>query len=127
MLSPSRCVTAIGFELMTPPQRSSKRRGDLLLAMLLLTVTLAARLAPPPPSLDEVTRAAAHQIDVTCATAAEWRSLPGLGAARAEALAEAARRGELRAPEDIMKVPGIGPATWERLRPHLGPDGEATR
>lgn len=64
------------------------------------------------------------RIDLNRATAGELEALPGIGPAKAAALIRWRERyGRFRKLEDVLAVPGIGPATLERLRPlvALGP------
>lgn len=64
------------------------------------------------------------RVDLNRATADELEDLPGIGPAKAAALIRWRERyGRFRRLEDVLAVPGIGPATLERLRPlvALGP------
>ena len=61
------------------------------------------------------------------ASAAALERVPGIGPARARAIAEERRRGGAFESLDALarRVPGIGPGTVDRIRPHLfavGPD-----
>ena len=63
---------------------------------------------------------AGERIDPNQAPEAELDRLPGIGLATARAIVEArAREGPFARPEDLLRVRGIGPATLERMRPHL--------
>lgn len=56
-------------------------------------------------------------IDLNRATAAELTSLPGIGPVRAAAIVRWRKaHGPFRHVEDLLAIPGIGPATLERLR-----------
>lgn len=67
-------------------------------------------------------------IEPNRATAVELDRLPGVGAATAEAIVDArAERGPFLELEDLLEVRGIGPATLERLRPHLEFDSPAAK
>lgn len=90
--------------------------GALILA-LLLAPGLAPRLLPTPdralPPLEPPSSAAvAAELGwpVACdeGDPAVWSALPGIGAARARALASAARRGAIDQPDDLLRVPGFG-------------------
>lgn len=57
-------------------------------------------------------------VDLRTADLPTLQTLPGIGAARAEAiLLQRLRQGPLRRLEDLDRIDGIGPATRERLRP----------
>ncbi|MCK6504380.1 helix-hairpin-helix domain-containing protein [Myxococcota bacterium] len=59
-------------------------------------------------------------VDVNTASAVALEAIPGVGAARARAIVdERARGGPYRDVEDLDRVPGIGPATVEALRPFV--------
>lgn len=59
-------------------------------------------------------------IDVNTASALALEAIPGVGASRARAIVEErARGGPFRTVEDLDRVPGIGPATVEALRPFV--------
>jgi competence protein ComEA len=59
-----------------------------------------------------------ERLDVNRATAVELEALPGIGPARAGAIVRwREAHGPFRKLEDLLDVPGIGPATLERLRP----------
>ena len=71
--------------------------------------------APGPPGSGP-----AAPVDLNHATAAELDVLPGVGPATAAAIvAWRAENGGFRAVDDLLEVPGIGPARLERLRPHV--------
>lgn len=57
-------------------------------------------------------------IDLNAATEAELQLLPGVGPTRARAIADDRRRhGPFASVDDLDRVPGIGPATIEAIRP----------
>ena len=65
-----------------------------------------------------------ERIDPNTAPAAQLRRLPGIGPAKASSILEARNRGDVyRRPEDLLRVPGIGPRTLESLAPHLDLSG----
>jgi len=119
----------------------SWRRGNVLalLALCVLaggwlavmrsarTVSVGARI---PVDSEKVARAT-EKIDPNVATPASLRRLPGIGPTIAERIVEYRQaRGErcFRRPEDLLKVPRIGPKTVENVRRHLkigGLEGKA--
>ena len=61
------------------------------------------------------------------ATAEELQLLPGIGAARADALIELRKqRGGFKSLEQLKEVKGIGDASLERLRPYVRFQGKTT-
>ena len=64
-------------------------------------------------------------LDLNTADAAALQALPGVGPTLAERIvADRDAHGPFRAPEDLLRVPGIGPKRWERIRPLVrAPEG----
>lgn len=61
-------------------------------------------------------------VNVNAAGADELATLPGLGATTAARIVEHRRlHGPFESLDDLLDVDGIGPATLDRLRPHLRP------
>ena len=61
-------------------------------------------------------------VNVNTAAATELAQLPGLGPATAERIVEHRRaHGPFASLDGLLDVPGIGPTTLERMRPHLRP------
>ncbi|NBC69486.1 hypothetical protein GT003_10830 [Paenibacillus sacheonensis] len=59
----------------------------------------------------------AGKIDVNHASAAELDALPGIGAAKANAIvADRERNGAFRSADDLQRVKGIGPKLVEKLK-----------
>jgi competence ComEA-like helix-hairpin-helix protein len=57
-------------------------------------------------------------LDVNTANAAGLQTLPGIGPGLAEQIVmDRERNGPFRTPEDLLRVPGIGPKRFERIRP----------
>jgi competence protein ComEA len=73
----------------------------------------------PPPA-----KARSGLVNLNRASAQELETLPGIGPARARAIIRwREEHGRFRRVEDVLGVPGVGPATLERLRPlvRVGP------
>lgn len=69
--------------------------------------------APPRVALE-------FTVDVNAAGETELAQLPGIGPALARRIVDRrAEAGRFRSADDLLDVPGIGPATLEALRPHL--------
>lgn len=67
--------------------------------------------------------ATAATIDIQTASAAELETLPGVGPARAQAIIEYRTRTPFRRVEDLLRVSGIGRATFRDLRPLISVGG----
>ena len=68
----------------------------------------------------------AYLVDINSADWPELAQLPGVGETLARRIVETRRQqGPYLSHEDLRRVRGIGPATLERLRPHLRPLPEA--
>jgi competence protein ComEA len=104
-----------------------------LLTLLLLT-TAGSALAEAPAVTAAGNKAAAPQradaavsgplVNLNTAGAAELEQLPGIGPSRAQAIL--ALRTQIKRfdkVEDLMRVKGIGRATFRKLRPMLTLDG----
>ena len=99
-----------------------------LAAVVLLPRTDAAQRATPaytqpgPTPLteetpDELWVTLTRRIDVNHADADELTALPGVGAVTARAIVEYREaNGPFTALEDLLKVPGVGPATLDAIR-----------
>jgi competence protein ComEA len=60
----------------------------------------------------------AFPLNINAASAEALQSLPGIGPAlAARIVADREARGPFRTPEDLLRVPGIGPKRWEQIRP----------
>jgi competence protein ComEA len=98
--------------------RILRTAGALALAGLLALA--AAPAGADGPNLEGV-------VNVNTATLEELQMLPGIGAARAQAVIEARKaRGGFRALEDLLEVKGIGEGNLAKLRPHLTLQGKTT-
>lgn len=79
-----------------------------------------ALTVPSVPSVPSAPRgggaAVGQPVSLNTATADELTQLPGIGPVKAQAIVEdRQRRGPYRTLQDLMRVPGIGPATIARL------------
>lgn len=117
---------------MNQSQSKARRRGGMLLAASLAaaillamdgpaaaaTASAAANASPaatapaPSPAPGE----AAGRIDVNAASAAELEALPGIGAAKAQAIIAERDKKPFASVDDLARVKGIGERTVEDLR-----------
>ncbi|MBI2478982.1 MAG: helix-hairpin-helix domain-containing protein [Planctomycetia bacterium] len=62
------------------------------------------------------------QLDINEATWPEWTLLPGVGETLAKRIVQNRdERGPFRNHADLLRVSGVGPRTFERMRPYLLP------
>jgi competence protein ComEA len=98
-----------------------------LSALHATSVTAADSSMTPPPA----TRSAdpvAEIVNINTADAYELERLPGIGPSRARAILELRTRTQgFKHLEDLMRVKGIGRATFRKLRPFLTLTGPTTR
>ena len=94
---------------------------------------LAAALATAMPAGVEAQRSSASEaaqpdgvVNIQTATVDQLRLLPGIGPSKAEAIVSHRERRAFRRVEDLMRVRGIGRATFRRLRSMLTVDGPTT-
>jgi len=79
--------------------------------------TLPAGLQPVPASADPEID---YPLDINTASAKELASLPGIGEAKARDIVEWRRaHGRFLSETDLLKVPGIGEGTLERLLDYI--------
>lgn len=65
-------------------------------------------------------------VNIQTATVEQLQLLPGIGPAKAQAIVAHREQRAFRQVEDIMRVRGIGRATFRRLRPMLTVQGPTT-
>jgi len=93
-------------------------------ALLVLVCVRVVRRAFWEPEVEvqptRETLQAPPRLDLNAAGEADLMLLPGIGEHTARAIAAyRAEHGPFERLEDLQKVRGVGPATLERLRPHL--------
>lgn len=85
----------------------------------------AQRRGAPTTSL-ETPAASEGVVNIQTASADELQRLPGIGPSKAAAIIAFRERTAFRRVEDILRVRGIGRATFRRLRPYLTVSGATT-
>jgi competence protein ComEA len=81
---------------------------------------LAAAPAPAQAAAWDRQLAAARRIDINAAPVAELERLPQVGPALARRIAAYRQaHGEFQRPEDLTRVEGIGPATYDALKDYV--------
>ncbi|MBO9605219.1 MAG: helix-hairpin-helix domain-containing protein [Paenibacillaceae bacterium] len=72
----------------------------------------------PGPTASDAAAAAAGKVRLNSASLQALMSLPGIGPSKAQAIVDyRTKNGGFKKPDDLMKVKGIGPKTYERLQP----------
>jgi len=109
-----------GWPWLNPGDRIALVAVGVLLALLLgLRVAVRAGVGTPAAELHRAALTG-HRVDINTAPWWELQALQGIGEVRARGIVEhRERHGPFRAVDDFVRVPGIGPKTLERLRPHL--------
>jgi competence ComEA-like helix-hairpin-helix protein len=110
-----------GFGLTARDCRFLMFLSTILLVMMGIHLLRFTWLGEPALRLE---RADAHrfelQIDVNQATWVEWMQLPEIGEGLARKIVKfREEQGPFLSTDDVRRVPGIGPATLEQIRPYL--------
>ncbi len=125
---------------MSPEPRALAAGTALLLGWLLASLARVPAAASPCPEPREISARGGHTAAVRCGSGAPLRALrgparllfgqkldlnredarafealPGIGAARAQAIVRERARRPFRSLEDLERVPGIGPVTRRAL------------
>jgi competence protein ComEA len=91
--------------------------GALLAGSLVSVVRRVEAPVPTPGPRDDVERVL---VDLNGADAELLETLPGIGPVRAREIVRLREgRGRFSAVDELVDVRGIGPATLERVRPHV--------
>ena len=85
-----------------------------------------AQRRPAEPAASAEEAAAGGVVNIQTASAEELQRLPGIGPSKAQAIIAFRDRAPFRRVEDILRVRGIGRATFRRLRPMLSVSGATT-
>lgn len=103
-----------------------QRRAALVLAVIAALLAAAAAWSlfrPDAPARARLLPAAAgspYLLDLNDASEDELICLPGIGPVTAEAiLARREELGAFRTREDVLSVPGVGEAAYEKLEPYI--------
>src|SRR5262245_55652695 len=85
-----------------------------------------AQRRPTAPAASAEAAPAEGVGNIQTASSEELQRLPGIGPSKAQAIIEFRDRTPFRRVEDILRVRGIGRATFRRLRPMLSVSGATT-
>ena len=95
----------------------------LRLAAAALTAALLCTASPAQAAKKPL--APADRIDLNRAGVAELMRLPGVGEKRAQAIVAHRAKAPFQKPEDVVKVKGLGPAWFAKVKAHLVAGGGA--
>lgn len=98
---------------------------SLFLGTLMFSPVLAHARQPAPLPLFADTTLEG-QLNLNMATKEQLMLLPGVGPATAEKIIKYRERRSFQRPGQIMRIKGVGKKTYARLRPFLVLEGETT-
>ena len=87
-------------------------------------LTIAGTPVTPAQAMQwDAALASARQVDINTADAAELERLPGIGPSLAQRIVDdRAAHGPFQRPEELQRVKGIGPQTYDALKEHVTVD-----
>jgi competence protein ComEA len=98
-------------------------RSQLSIALMLVLALTGAAAAPAlaaPSAAPKAGASEARPIDINTADGAALESVPGIGKSLSQRiLAFREKNGAFQSVDDLLKVPGIGEKSIQRLRPYL--------
>ena len=95
-----------------------------MMTRTILAITLAAALAGEAVAAPATAPA---QVNVNTATVAELQLLPRIGPALAQRIVEfRTANGPFKAPQELVRVKGIGERSFELLKPYVTVNGATT-
>ncbi len=89
--------------------------------------TVTAAKQPPSPAAGKKTAEVGAPIDLNTATAADLRTLPGIGQKLSQAIVDERERAPFQSVDDLRRVHGIGAKTLDRMRPYITVRGGQVR
>jgi len=96
------------------------------LAALLIAGLLVALNLGPPAQAGETKAPAGLRVNINSASVEQLQELPGVGAARAEAIVKLReQRGGFRSVEELLEIKGIGESGLKKIAPHVVLKGES--
>lgn len=115
------------YDLHTPSIRRFLTALGVAAALVTLAPMTQAQAQPRARGAQSQTAEAPDGVvNIQTATAEQLQLLPGIGPSKAEAIVAYRERRAFRRTRDILRVRGIGRATFRRLRSMLTVDGPTT-
>lgn len=101
----------------------------IVIGLLAMAATGHAQAPEPMPSVARPveTPVSGLVVNLNAADAVQLSLVPGLTPARVRAILAWRDKHSFQAPTDLMKVRGIGPATYAKAKPWIAVDGPAVR
>ena len=88
----------------------------LFLTVALTTLVPLSSMAAPQPQTG-ASQAAGATLNINTASSAELQGLPGIGKVTADNIvAYRTDKGKFKTTDDLLKVKGIGPKTYEKIK-----------
>ena len=98
----------------------SKIPTALLLVLTLASAGASSLMSAAPPAAPKPAASEARPIDINTADSAALESVPGIGKSLSQRiLAFREKNGAFQSVDDLLKVPGIGEKSIQKLRPYL--------
>jgi competence protein ComEA len=92
----------------------------LLLVLTLALAGAATVLYAAPPTAPKAAASEARPIDINTADSAALETVPGIGKSLSQRiLAFREKNGAFQSVDDLLKVPGVGEKSIQKLRPYL--------
>ena len=100
--------------------RSQIPTAFMLVLMLALAGSTVAPVSAAPPATPKAAASEARPIDLNTADSSALESVPGIGKSLSQRIvAFREKNGGFQSVDDLLKVPGIGEKSIQKLRPYL--------
>lgn len=100
--------------------RSQIPTAFMLVLMLALAGSIVSSVSAAPPTAPKAAVSEARPIDLNTADSSALESVPGIGKSLSQRIvAFREKNGAFQSVDDLLKVPGIGEKSIQRLRPYL--------
>lgn len=87
----------------------------------------AAPIVPVAPIAEPASAKTDFKVNLNVADLSQLALVPGIGPAKAKAIVTFRAGKSFQSPADLMKVKGIGPKSYAKMKTHLAVDGPAVQ